>query len=442
MLKRISIIAFFTGCGQLLSVFVLKYISEHSTVTQLQAIAEIDSLLFFIVSIIALGLQTATMRNLVLTADWKQEYNDAQSARITLGVLLMSVATLAFINQYYLLFLVAPILAWSGDYALYARGHPITGSIIAFIRIAVPFAALLAASTYYPDNLGWVYVTALTITYIITNLYIYYFLKADFRFSFSFKKLQLYITTLPLGVITLAFYFLGLGLILPAPYVFIPEVVGVAFLGLKFYMIFKGALRIIHQAFIKELVHYDVCFKVDQIGGLMGLTFATFVACFPASFIGLFFGKQYIADQWYFIALSVAGLVFSLFYALSSKAILDMKDKPYAMLATGSALLAIVLSIIAASFWQNATAIGLSLLAGEIVLATGAIWLLPKRGLLLERLVFFIKNLPFVFIPLAMRYFMGDNMKAFIISAAIFGIAMLLLHYKRFGKGFNDLTEA
>ena len=291
MLKRIFIIAFFTGCGQLLSVFVLKYISRHSTAAQLQAIAEIDSLIFFIVSIIALGLQTATMRNLVQTSDWKQEYNDAQTARITLGVLLMSVATLALINQYYLLFIIAPVLAWSGDYALYARGHPITGSIVAFIRIAVPFAALLAAASYYPDHLGWVYVAAVTIIYIVTNIYIYYFLKADLRFSFSFKKLKLYITTLPLGVITLAFYFLGLGLILPAPYAFSPEVVGVAFLGLKFYIIFKGALRIIHQAFIKELQQYEVCFRVDQIGGLMGLTFAAFVACFPASFIGLFFGS-------------------------------------------------------------------------------------------------------------------------------------------------------
>jgi len=43
MLKRIIVIAFFTGMGQLFSVFALKYISQHGSADELKAIAEIDT---------------------------------------------------------------------------------------------------------------------------------------------------------------------------------------------------------------------------------------------------------------------------------------------------------------------------------------------------------------------------------------------------------------
>ena len=140
MLKRIVIIALFTGSGQLLSLFVLKYISRHADIAELKSIAEIDSLVFFIMNIVALGLQSSAMRNLAQTSKWKQEYYDTQSARGALGLLLLAGALLYFVNPYYIIFLLAPVLAWSGDYALYGRGHPIAGSIIAFLRIAIPFA--------------------------------------------------------------------------------------------------------------------------------------------------------------------------------------------------------------------------------------------------------------------------------------------------------------
>ena len=442
MLKRILIIAFFTGSGQLLSVFVLKFIAGHSTISQLKAIAEIDSLVFFIVNVIALGLQAAAMRNLVQAADWKQEYHDTQTARTTLGILMIAGAALAFINQYYLLFLIAPILAWSGDYALYARGYPITGSMIAFIRLAFPFAALLIAAVYFPGDLGWVYVVSLTVIYVITNIYITNFLKTGYQARFSFKKLQLYITTLPLGIIALALYFLGLGLILVAPYFFNTEVVTIAFIGLKFYVIFKGAQRIIHQAFIKEMMQYEVCFKVDQICGLMGLTFACFVICFPATFTSLFFGEKYVSEKLYFILLSVAGLVNSMFCSLVTKAVLEKKDRPYSIIASVSALLTVVLCIIFSTFWHDAAAIGSALLIGETVLVACTLWILRRPGLLQERMLFLIKNLPLVLIPLAMRYFIGDSMNPFIISGIIFGGVLALIHYRKFSAGFNDLTEA
>jgi O-antigen/teichoic acid export membrane protein len=316
-----------------------------------------------------------------------------------------------------------------------------TGSMIAFIRLAIPFAALLLAAVYFPENLGWIYVITLTVIYLLTNIYIVSFLKTGYRTRFSLKSLHLYIISLPLGIVILALYFLGLGLILIAPYFFNTEIVATAFIGLKFYVIFKGAQRIIHQAFLKEMMRYEVCFKVDQICGLMGLTFMCFVICFPMTFIGLFFGEKYIPDKIYFILLAIAGLVNSMFSSLVTKAMLEKRDKPYSIMVSFAALLAILLCIIFSTFWHDAAAIGSSLLIGETVLVVSTLWILPRPGLLRERILFLVKNLPLVLIPLAIRYIMDDGMNPLIISAAVFATLLGLVHYRKFSTSLNDLTK-
>src|SRR4026208_1846049 len=106
MLKRIFTIALITGTGQLFVVFALKYISQNSSPEQVKAIGQIDSLILFIMNLIALGLQPAAMRNLALTDDWKQEYLTTQSARLTLSIFIALFAFLAFTDQYYLAFLI------------------------------------------------------------------------------------------------------------------------------------------------------------------------------------------------------------------------------------------------------------------------------------------------------------------------------------------------
>lgn len=433
MLKRILIIAFFTGSGQLLSVFVLRYLAAHASTGQLRAIAEIDSLVLFIMNLVALGLQPSAMRNLALASDWKQEYHETQSARLTLGMLLMAAAALAFFNEYYLLFLAAPILAWSGDYALYARGMPITGAIIAFVRLVLPFAALLAGTYLYPDALGWIYAGSLLAVYVITNACISFFLGVNYFFTPSIHSLRLYVSSLPLGAVALSLYFLGQGLLLIVPYFYGPaEIVGVVFLGLKLYVIFKGVLRIIHQAFIKEMQYYATCLKVDQLCGLIGLTFAAFMASFPETSIGIFFGKQYYQYKMFFILLAVAALIYSLFSSLTTKAMLEKKDRPYAITASVAALATLALCVVLSYFRNTPDAIGISLLSGEILFAAGMLRLATAKQLLAERARFFAGNAFFIAIPLALRLIMGDQMTAFILSATAFCGILAAVHYKKF----------
>jgi len=325
MIKRIAPIALFTGAGQLLSIFALKYLSLHSETGQLKAIGETDSLVQFIINFIALGLQSVSMRNLALMTDWKEEYRQGQVARITLGMLLMAIAGLAFLNKYYLLFLIAPLLALSGDYALYGLGHPITGAIIAFVRLLIPYSVLILATRYDQSLLVGAYIASVVIVYLLTNLYISYYLKTPGFYLPRLKSLTLYLYSLPLGIVTLSLYFIGLGLLLVIPYFYDDAVVAVAFVGLKFYVIYKGVLRIIHQAFLKEMVYDNTRLRVDQMSILLALFFGGSALIFPHTFIMLFLGGKYFNQQIFIYFIGIAALIYSPFLSFATKTLLLKK---------------------------------------------------------------------------------------------------------------------
>jgi len=423
--------------GQLFSVFALKYVSHHGSVDELKAIAEIDSLILFMINAIALGLQSAAIRDLALEKDWKKNYYDIQSARLTLGLLIACFAFLAFFNTYYIVFLIAPLLGWSGDYALYARSHPITGSIVAFVRLLVPFSLLIFFSTYKPELLAVVYIISVSAIYLITNLYISNHLKTAFFFIPKFKNLHLYLKSMSLGVVVVSLYFIGLGLVLLLPYFYKNEIVAVAFVGLKFYIIFKGLLRIIHQAFVKEMISDEVCLKIDQMGSLLGLIFFAAVTFFPNTVISLFFGEKYLPDKLFFILLSIGGLIYSAFSSFIIRLLLEKKDKAYALISSIAALITIVAAIITSYFWQTASAVGGSLIIGELAFSAGMIFLMNRPDLIRKRLLFLASNMLFVIVPVAIGYFWGDKMISFIIAISLFVSFIVLIHYRKFVSSIN-----
>lgn len=125
MIKRIAFIAAFVGTGQLSSIFVLKFISQWLPTETMNSLAQLDALFQFLLNLIALGLQSSAMRNITLSKQWKLEFQETQSARLTLAILLSLVGIVGFFNWKYSIFFFAPILALSGDYALYAVGKPV-----------------------------------------------------------------------------------------------------------------------------------------------------------------------------------------------------------------------------------------------------------------------------------------------------------------------------
>ena len=430
MLKRIFTIGLITGAGQLFVVFALKYISQNSSPEQVKAIGQIDSLVLFIMNVIALGLQSSAMRNLALADDWKSEYANTQSARFTLSFFIAAFALLAFIDKYYLVFLIAPLLALSGDYALYGRGYPIKGSVIALIRAIVPFSMLFILMRS-EVQFSLLYFIGLLLAYIFTNLFISLFLKTSLIPRLNFVALKMYITSISLGIVSLSLYFIGIGIILIAQYFYTSPVLATAFIGLKFYIIYKGTLRILHQAFFKEMINEEVCLKIDQLSTIAGIVFLGSVIFFPRSFITFFFGEQYLDQQSFFIFIGVAGLIYTLFLSMATRSLLLKKDKIYTIITAIAAIITIILSILFAFIFKTASGIAFSILIGELVWMCGLIKIAGTTEAIWQRMSFLLQCLVVLLLPLGMRYLIGDHLLVYIFSFALFSVIQLFLHSRK-----------
>src|SRR5687768_16565465 len=107
MLKRLFLIGLFTGAGQVFAILVLKFVAQKTSSDQLGILGQLDSLFFFILNFIALGLQSTAMRNIAVAKDWKRGYISTQSARCMLGLCLIAGALLSFNNPVYIIFLIS-----------------------------------------------------------------------------------------------------------------------------------------------------------------------------------------------------------------------------------------------------------------------------------------------------------------------------------------------
>lgn len=439
MLRKITLIALLTGTGQIFSILVLKLLSKHVAPEQLKAIGQIDTLVFFITNVIALGLQSVAIRNLALTENWEEEYRVTQKARITLSLFLAGLSVLALFNPYYLLFALAPVLAMSGDYALYGRGFPVFGAFIAFIRVFFPFLLLALMVLFYPSGyLGWIYAAGLAFIYMVSNVLISRYLGISGLSFPQLKSLRLYISSIGIGLVTISLYFIGQGLVLVLPYFYSAFVTSVAFVGLKFYVIYKGLLRIVHQAFVRDMIHEGVCLKVDQLSILAGLGFLGSVALFPQTFITLFFGQHLVAEKHFFLLLALAALIYSLFLSMSTRSMLQRKDTVYARVTVVAAVVTVVLVIATSFIWQTTTSVALSICVGEFLWAVGLLKITGTKKDVKARFGFLAQNLVFFLIPLTVRYWMGDEVMYYVVAFSVVVVVLLVLHRKKFLAPLNS----
>lgn len=431
MLKRIAVIGLLTGVGQLFSVFSLKFISAQVTPYDLAAIGRADSFVQFLLNIIAFGLQPAAMRSIVLSENWRTEYAAAQSARFTLGLLLLIFSLTAFREPVYVLFALAPLLALSGDYALYATGNSVAGALIALTRILLPYGLLIIASIINQQWLFIFFTAGIAVSFLLTNMVIAYKLNTPILFKPGFKSLELYIRSIPLGIVSVSLYFIGLGLVLVVPYFYDTKSTAVIFVGLKFYMIFKGVLRIIHQAFLKEMVSENVCLKIDQLSIILGMSFFWSVLLFPKSFIEIFFGIQYSNYSIFFQWLSISALLYSFFLSAATKSMLLRKDKAYTIATAFAAFITIAAFAAFSFFWKSPAYAGISIFLGELTWIIGLILITAEKKPVLKRLLFTIQNIPVALILLFFLYLFGDTISVYVTAIFIFSAFQLILYYNK-----------
>jgi len=431
MIKRIATLFIITGAGYGFSVLAFKYLAGHGEVIQLATIAEVESLIQLMIGLIGFGMQTEAIRNISFQGNWKEKLAEAQTARITCSIFFVAVAAVFATKGNYLYLAIAPFLASSADYALYARGYPVVGAMVALARVALPLVASLFASIFSPMYLLIAYVVTTLMTYLATNLFISGFLKTPWFYRPTLRSMTMYVKTIPLGIINLCFYFFGLGIILFAQFFFVAEELVLTFLALKFYLIFKGAIRVIQQAFVNRMKEEEVCLSVDKICIMMSLVFFGSTVFFSETFISLFFGKQFADQHLLFISLGISAIVFSLFCSGNTRALLERKDIPFMKIALTSVSFSLITLFISIQFSKKVELVGLSLLIGESVFAIllGASFFTKEQ--ILNRLAFLLTVATGLMVPFLLKSLWRENIFSYVLSFSIMGALMLLFSYRK-----------
>lgn len=431
MLKRLSLVALFTGSAQLTTLIALKYLAGSMDAGRLSALGDIDSLVNLIINVIGLGLLMSSVRDIAISQDWQAELDKAQSARVALSLFLIPAAFWSIYNHDYRIFLFAPIFALNPDYALYGRSHAVLAACIAFARVLIPYLAVLAATAMHSPHAVNIFLLTSVLVYLASGVYIARFLGRPYWRRPSWKNLHLYWKTLGLGIASLSYYFIGLGLIVVAVYFYRAEVIAAAYVGCKVYMIFKGVLRIITQSFIKEMVSTEVQLQVDRLAGFAGFLFLAAVLFYPSSFIKLFLNKALEFDKRMLILLAVAGLVASVLMSYINRAILEKKDKPYALVTGIATLSAIAVCIILSFFLPSAVSVFIAILVGELISALGLVGIYPQIKDLGLRVKIWLKYALLMSIPFGIRLLLGDSFLPFFAGMGLMGGAFLLVFHKK-----------
>jgi hypothetical protein len=431
MLKRLALVALFTGSAQLVTLLALKFLAGSMATSELTQLGEIDSLINLIINVIGLGLLMSSVRNIAISTEWKKEIDLAQEARLTLSLLLMPLAVWGIYNHSYLIFLFAPVFALQADYALYGRSYPVHAAVISFIRVLTPYLGILLAFHFHPQWNVAAFASFSILIYFLAGLFISKFFHRPYISWPSFKSLHLYLKSLSLGIVSLSYYFIGLGLITFAVYFYQDSTIAIAYIGCKVYMIFKGVLRMINQSFIKEMTDHAVQLKVDYLSGMAGFLFLAGVLFFPDSFIRLLLNKALNFDRQMLLLLAAAGLISALFTSYTTQAILEKKDRSYALIATTASLLAIGCTIVYSHFSQSPTGVFLGIFIGELVSVIGLLKIAGYQSAIRQRLIASGKFILLLGLPLIVKAWMGDTNIGFVTGLSLMSTVFLLTFYKK-----------
>lgn len=349
---------------------------------------------------------------------------------MTLSLLFVIGAGVSVFLGYPAYLALAPLLALSADYAMYARGYPVIGALIAFCRTLLPPLITVVASVSFPNYLLDAYLLATVVVYGATNLFISFFLKTRWFYRPAWHSLSMYLKTIPLGVITLCFYFFGLGILLVSQFFFSPEELVPAFLVLKFYLIFKGAVRVVQQAFLPQMKAESVCMRVDKICVMMGLLFAGSVLLYSKTFISLFFGEAFVHQPWIFVWVGLASVASSMFSSAHTRALLERRDWSFMKVGLASVGVALLTLIILAPLRSGVEIVGFSVFAGEIAFACGLAGCYFSRQQIINRISFLLLSTSIFLVPYLFRWLWSESLLLYLLSFGLTGIILLAFTYK------------
>lgn len=438
MIYRIGLLFLLTGAAHLFAIFSLKFIAGQGDLAGVAGIGKVEALLQFLISFVGFGMQTEGLRTLAFSPDWKSKLDDIQTARVTLSWLLVVGVLGVLQDSVFWCFLAAPVLASSCDYGLYARGMSAFAGVIALVRVVLPLGTAMGAAVSYPGLAPESFLASFVLVYLMTNLVISRQLGARVWWPARLSSLRLYLKTIPVGVINLGYYFFGLGILFMAEFLFVEAELAVVYMALKLYVVYRGALRVIQQAFVNQMNNPEVGLRADQISMVIGLGLLGSTVFFPESFISLLFGRQFVSHAPLFVGLGAAALVAGVFNSIPVSILLRNQDIPLMRWIIASVATAVLALVTGYWFYPQPLIVMVALLFGELVLAAGLARLIDDLPGIRKRLLYLARISVALLVPALARVLFSDLLITYLFSFLLMGGLILFFNYATFIRPANS----
>jgi hypothetical protein len=433
MLKRIIAVAAFTGTSHAISLITISYVLRNLGEEITGMMGLVDSTILVMAVVISFGIQLSVNRNVATQTTWRSNYRLAQSARIVVGLLIIGFGVISYLLQKDItkyIYLAAPLIALNGDYALYGNGKPVHAAMLSFFRVAIPNMGILIASQFVGTNVIYVYMVLAGTGIFIAGMLAAYFNKVKYFFPPRSDFYKFYMKYYKVGLFQIAAVLMITGMLTVAKGFYPVAIIGLVYGGLKYFEVFKGGLRILVQAFFKELTIERVNMRIDKTGMIAGALVSIPFLIYPKTTLSIIYGDAYIGYEAIIIIFGAAMLVATLSTSAGTFALLKKYDNLNLFAYLTSLGLSILTMIVFSYTQQLELGIPLAILAGEVCLITILGTKLGGFKYFLDRFKFLLKLLPPILIAIGLKFVLINQLHALVISAAIFAVSVLYFFRK------------
>jgi len=401
MIKRVFWIALYTGVSQVLSLYTISYVIRNLGEKTGGYIAILEANILVMAVIISFGIQFAVNRNVATRKRWHSNYSLSQSARLTVGLSIVLFGIISYFLNWDItkwIFLIAPLIALNGDYALYGSGMPVKAARLSMFRVALPNLAILIGSKFIGEDAIYLYMVFAGIGILNSGFWASRINKVPYLYTPAKNFIKIYWKNYKVGIWQLSHVFLLTGILVVAKSFYTVAMIGLVYGVLKYYEVLKGVLRIIWQAFFRELGVEGNNLRIDKAGILLGTGVLIPTILFPNITIAIIYGSKYDGLALMLPLFGIAMFLASFRSSSHIQVMMNRKDN-YNLFITLAAVLLTLSVMIALSFTtHNEYGIPIAIILGEFVLLMGLGLHLGGLTFFRQRLLFLMKLVPVVFV--------------------------------------------
>jgi len=402
----------------------------------------VDSTILVMATVASFGIQLSVNRNVATQKNWWGNYKLAQSARLVVGFLIVAYGTISFLIQKdptKFIYLAAPLIALNGDYALYGNGKPVHAAMLSFFRVAIPNLGILAASNFMGKEVIYLYIVLAGLGILIAGFLSSLFNKVHYIYTPRWDFHKVYIKYYKVGLFQLASVLMITGILTLAKGFYSVVTIGLVYGGLKYFEVFKGGLRILVQAFFKELSLEKVSLKIDKVGMMGGMLISIPFLVYPHTTLTTIYGDAYKGYEFIIIIFGVAMLTATLSTSAGTIALLKKLDNLNLKAYLISLFLAVLVMIIFSFLPSYMYGIPLGVLVGELSLLSILGYNLGGFRFYIDRIKFLLKLLPLIIICILIKWISPNELYALLGSIVFFSLSIIVIYRKLiFGSVTKD----